>query len=447
MTIDDIARFTSFYSHRIRKLTLERASGNEPPSEVFQALRNLNIGLIAPNLTCLRWYSEYLWEFEDVFSSISLFLGSNLIDIGIHIHPENSDHRNLVSTVANKYPDLESLRITFGSPSPPADFWEEVTPTFQFNNLHSLIIPHLSTTVLERLSRLPDLQDIYLSDFNFLVEVPRDLEGDKIRFPSLKELVVVTANFDMCFNLIPYLSPTSPLRRFSLTCAPLVPIAPSMREWQQLLHLIGRHCNPDTLMRLELQDSDYIDPDVLLPAPTSSLEGDIEKIDIEPLFAFKNLEALELSFAYGLSLTKPDLQRIPSNWKSMTYMYLCSHYPSYRVPTINHEDVVALVKACPKLWGLGVIFDTNQIPETPTLLLEKPLKRFQRLKVGNSPIESVGVITKFLAMHFPRLAEVMPCGTVRQFPDSAELSRKWSEVQEGLRDAILERRRARVVPN
>jgi hypothetical protein len=447
MTVDDIARFSSFYSSRIRKLKLDRASGHEPSSEFFQELRDLNIGPIAPSLTCLHWYSEYLWEFEEVFSSISLFLGPNLRDVGIHIHPENVDHQNLVSTVANKYPNLEALKITFGSAASSGECWDEGMSICQFNNLRSLVIPHLSATTLEHISRLPALQEIYMNDFQFPVDAPRDSRSDKRRFPSLEEFVVVTGSLKLCLNLIRYLSPTSPLRRFSLICAGVaaIQIAPFLLEWQQLLHLIEAHCNPNTLARIELHDSDYLDPDVLLPAPTCSREGDIAKIDIEPLFAFKNLEALEISFAHGLFLTKSDLQRIPSHWKSMTYMYLGSSYPSYRAPAINHEDVVALVKACPKLWGLGLMFDTSRIPETPTLLLEKPLKRFQRLKVGNSPIESIDAMAKFLGMHFPRLVEVMPCGTIRTFPDSAELSRKWSEVEERLREAILERRRARAV--
>ncbi|KAF5311578.1 hypothetical protein D9611_009526 [Ephemerocybe angulata] len=446
-----MSRFKTKYGQRIRTIDLHRNETDKKNllRDLFASLYELESGILTPNLTKLSGYSECHYAHRALFPTIEFFLAPTIKNISLHLLPDEDKHQNILKKVVDLYEGLESLRVSFNPLRVEESTVDEIgRAVIPLNNLLELSINHLPKEAIEHVASLPNLRTLYLSDFQHIDCLYNDLKGiPHIRpieraFPALSELHGVTIDIINAIGLLQYLSPQTPLSRLSLSHTPfeewifvdgrsqLKRLYPN-RSWQRVLNLARAHCNAGTLKWLSLCESDYTEPDEhwAYGIPVGPAEGDIEDLDISPLFVFHNLQTLELSLAHGAPITKDNVRRMAEVWKSVTWVDLFTKYPSYRSPMIDHEDLVNLVKGCPKLWGLGLIFDATRMPSEPTLLAPKPIKRFQQLTVGNTLLGSVSATSEFLKMHFPRLATISP---ISSSPGASD----WVQVEANLREAI-----------
>lgn len=175
-------------------------------------------------------------------------------------------------------------------------------------------------------------------------------------------------------------------------------------EWQALIKLVSDCCNPDNLGSLKLKESDFSWSDT--DFPTGPIDGDIDTLDLSPLFVFKNIETLELSVAHGIWLNQDVVEAIPKAWGNIRVLDCNSHYRSYRAPRINHQDVVNLVHACPELYSLGLHFNATGIPHLATMTHPTVTPRLSSLQVGSSPLAARDHVAAFLKVHFPKLLTI-----------------------------------------
>ncbi|KAJ3522168.1 hypothetical protein NMY22_g12005 [Coprinellus aureogranulatus] len=457
LKLEHIERLRSVYAPRLRVLRLQRVEGHDVQPSFLEVLNvNMDIGILTPNLVHLDWYSEFLGQaYNDLFCSIPLFLSPGLKHLGIHLLSQYESHRDVFSSISSQYrhSDLKELRLTWGFATTITDGGDSLVPYIrQFDDLHALSIPNLPADALAHVASLPNLQNLRLNDIGPRIIPPPSVLLTYASFRALRILSLVSVEMEHFYGIIQHIPPTTPLQLLSISHAPPHTVQASRKnfkgllsKWQAVVTLANSHCNPDTLLWIDLEDSSYFGPGELTPLfPIQpDAEDPLETIDITPLFRFKNLKTVELSFAHGLWLTKDVAQGIPQAWKSVEFVDLSTNYPPYRQPRITLEDVVRLVAACPKLWGLGLNFDAmNDMPTPGKLILEKPIRRLVHLKVGNSPIVSTEDVTDFLGLHFPRLHKI-ETWKVGDYGIAPDYSEKWAKVGEGLQQAIINRRLAR----
>lgn len=455
LILDDLTRFQSVYAHRIRKLDLFRnGTDNELVVHLLRSLQEMHVGLadsqillLAPRLTTLSWYSLIHPSYASIFRSVLHFLSPRLNYIQLHVSLEDDTHQDLIFSLGDRYPALESFRITYApnEQHPEGRQWITFEPASHshFQNLRYLGIPHLTDEGLELVSQLPKLTHLNISDFLYIPppEPSHQPSTAYTAFPSLQSLFGVTVDMDNAFGLIQRIPPSAPLTSLWLAFTPRSGEAHTLAQWQTLLDLVHQHCNHATLEILSLQESDFYEPEETLLPPVGPIAGDIEALNLSPLFAFTSLSSLRLSVAHNLALTPKDLRSMAESWKSVKLLELSPKYPSYKHPAINHEDVIHLVRDLPKLTTLGIIFDAQNIPSPAPLLNPKAIKRFQSLSVGNSPLGSVNAAVDILKLHFPRLAEVNACN--HPTVPSTAVALEWAKVGLELISSIIARRKAR----
>lgn len=129
---------------------------------------------------------------------------------------------------------------------------------------------------------------------------------------------------------------------------------------------------------------------------------DPHQIDLSPLTRFRLLEQLQLTIRAAVSLIPKFVQHIPYSWPQLRCLFLCHQFTTSRPPSIDHTDVIRLVRGLPALQDLGIPFDATTIMERearPAL----PQPRLRTLRVGRSPICSPSRAVHFLLSNFPIL--------------------------------------------
>ncbi|KAJ3544547.1 hypothetical protein NMY22_g2752 [Coprinellus aureogranulatus] len=460
LNISIIERLRNVYAPRIRTLRLHRVDKPDIQPIFLESVSELDVGVLTPNLESLDWYSEWPGQFYfgDTFPFIRLFLSPALKYIGTHLWPHNHAQQEVFASISSQYQHLTELRVSWDLYTTYTDGGAcLVSDLCKFNNLRRLTIPNLTPDSMTYMATLPDLHGLYLTDIGPDTIPAPTLPPSRSSFKALKDFRLVSEEIEKLYGIIQRIPSSAPLQLLSISHTArgihdkweVDTGGPHyhglISRWQVAVQIVHDHCSPDTLSSIELKDSNYFDPDGLaddFPRQPDT-EDLLEAIDITPLFKFKNLRTVEISFCHGLWLTKDVLQGIPGAWKSVVFMDLSTNYPPYRQPRISLEDVVRLVAACPKLWGLGLNFDAmNNMPTPGKLLLEKPIRRLVHLKVGNSPIVSTEDVTSFLGLHFPRLHKI-ETWKVGDYGIAPDYSEKWAEVGEGLQQAIINRRLAR----
>jgi hypothetical protein len=127
---------------------------------------------------------------------------------------------------------------------------------------------------------------------------------------------------------------------------------------QFFINAVHRHMNPVALQNLDVDvdlDQNYDEP----------LELTRVTANLSPLFIFKELRGVQLSFMDGIWLTQEQTEAIPTAWPNIQCFRLHNDYDSSRIPRVNHTHLLQLAYRCRELRSLGFPFDASQINGNP----------------------------------------------------------------------------------
>ncbi|KAF6748334.1 hypothetical protein DFP72DRAFT_574267, partial [Ephemerocybe angulata] len=193
---------------------------------------------------------------------------------------------------------------------------------------------------------------------------------------------------------------------------------------QQLIDVAAMHCNPLTLSHLILSDL-HLRRSMEVGG---LLEMDLdEELDISSLFKFINIQQLALRFHNPISVTPNEISQIAISFPGITKLELCGDHPSFHPPQINHSHFLSLLRGCPLLKDLALVFDLSRVREekAPVVPVANALKI---LNVGDSPIYSPTKVVSFLKAHTPHLISLQNARDSESIPNI--FSRRWQVAEE-----------------
>ncbi|KAF6753330.1 hypothetical protein DFP72DRAFT_902766 [Ephemerocybe angulata] len=444
----DLERYISFYARRVRFYDLRGLYDDDMylSIEALQALQfatDGKHGALAPFIQSFSWPSPLSFKTvlgEDsarlLSSYMPLFLGDSMTSLVLDATPQIPAHARSLELAFDRYPRLKGLTILRG-PHVQMDthFIEGSLVSRAWEFLQTLQLPFVSVAIMQHLANLPSLASLSLHDFrrmdnfDFPYCTPQEME-DRLKekpfgkvFTSLKSLSVTGTTVERVIGVLQCIPPRDNIIE-KVRCYCRFGSDPSFPLEQQLINVAAMHCNPLTLSHLILSDL-YHRRSMEVGG---LLEMDLdEELDISSLFKFINIQQLALRLHNPISVTPNEISQITISFPGITKLELCGDHPSFHPPQINHSHFLILLRGCPSLKDLALVFDLSRVREekAPVVPIANALKI---LNVGDSPIYSPTKVVSFLKAHTPHLMSLQSACDSESIPKI--FSRRWQVAEE-----------------
>ncbi|KAJ7604232.1 hypothetical protein FB45DRAFT_1083102 [Roridomyces roridus] len=416
-----------FYSQRVKSFSFDMDADlryHFSPTSVLDILRMSFPGpVLFPNLRRLEWSSI---SRPGTMHHIRLFLAPRLQELQLHTLHSPAE-LSLLPTIATQCPGLMEVDID-ASPSLMKSVQNLYTFVIGLDQLRSLSVPRIDSSVLEHICRLPTLTSLNLTN-HIPVTLPA-IASDDLLFPTLHTLSMRVRS---PHEILPIIS--------LLIRAPLLGLKIDVPMWKDtaisfaaLCKALGAHCTRahSTLQSLSLRNpgvrlSGNVDPTLV-----------VQNFHLRPLFLFTELTEVSLYPHFGFDLDDSMIDELARAWHRVKTLVLGQ---SRKVASgqasgsrITLAGLLSFAEHCPHLSFLELSFNASVVPES---LTRKPPKiRVQQssltsLHVQISPCHDHQATAAFLSGAFPKLRNLRAetiASNDRVLAHS--LIKKWKAVEE-----------------
>jgi len=394
----DLIRIKS-YAPRIRRLGWHpaKADSDHPiantviDSEILQAFTKSGI-IPLPNLRACRWTLD-----DGSCHDMRLFLGLKLLYLEVDVLNAYVLYA-LFNTLEMVCPSLRSLHLS----TPETRI---VTFPWAVDSLHCLEVLScpdftLPDAALRTLAASRTLCTLHIN--NDSEDLLRCISTQEPSFSNLEDLFVRTSRIAGCSQLINQIKPIH-LRFLEVSHAEnVIPLESDVRLFFQVLQDC---CSHTQLISIRL-GQDY-DEDV-----DYGLSGDNFAIaTVAPLFAFKNLEELELIIEHPFDFGNACVETMTAAWPRMKLFHLGSTSSEQNALDMTLDGLIPMARRWPDLNSLSISFcavtgDPHVTPHRPGGGACCP--NLTTFYVGCSTIYSeAGTIAAFLTDLFPNLTGII----------------------------------------
>ncbi|KAG6905628.1 hypothetical protein DXG01_001537 [Tephrocybe rancida] len=396
----DWTRF-EYYGRKIRNLKLSGSPSipvavHENVVAALTAYRPMH--LLLPNLQALATWGSDRFVVNSI-PYISFFLGVGMRELDLGPHPTPSSTRSILLSVGRlcsnlrrlhfRYTDLTQLE-TFDPPS----LKEMQDVVCHLHHLEYLEVPGLfnSLRATECLGALPSLKECThgtiklptLSTSGFHAA----FEG---RFKSLQKISFTSPSWWGAAKFLTLLQ-----RPFAYLEIVTEPHELRQRDLTPFTRALTNHPCVSSLTTLILSDR-HVDTTAGPPPPMADL--------LRPLFAFRKITFLHLTFGHLTELDDPWIADAAVAWPQLEQLRLTPAFQN-ATPNITLAGLLPLLQYCPKLFEIGFPIDAE--PFDPALLTPG----VRNLLISEldfepmSPITAPGAVFRCLVQMFPNLKYV-----------------------------------------
>ena len=341
---------------------------------------------ILPNVCSVRCIGTL--EQQDCIL-LSLFLGSALQDIDLPRLSHAQNAASLLSDIGHSAPFLKSLTMNDNTEELDDNLIQAISDLIsQSRHLAKLDVEFYPRHTIAHIARSAKLRVLKINHLNGVVLESLDASS------TISEMDLTT---DECpLNFYRFLCTLCPcgLCELYLTVCDTSDSSSSVDGWKQCFDTLSVYCS-STLEHLHIDHQEtFIDV--------------ADWMTFRPLLTIRCLKTLLIQgFAY--TLRDDDLEQMALAWPQLQSFRLLAYFatpPS--PPRITLSGITTLLKHCPMLQSLGLIFDariidTQVITEPTDVVCNRIIKV---LDVGNSPINDTMEVAKFLHGILPRLGDI-----------------------------------------
>ncbi|TEB32536.1 hypothetical protein FA13DRAFT_259868 [Coprinellus micaceus] len=301
-----------------------------------------------------------------------------------------------------------------------------------WKNLQNVEVEEISAESLRRLAHLPNLSSLTVSARGDS-HVPDERKYQKAfhrhatihyGFQSLRRLKIEAAHFEYLRTFLQYLSPYNPIQ--SIEFLTHLPSPTPEASCQDVLLAVAQYANPKALAYLRVGDATCFKS-----VPASSRKKVQDLVDISVLYDFKALKALTVHCEAGVRATPEDVSSVAEAWPNIETLDLCTTLSSPLPPYIDHSHLLEILGGCPSLRHLGLRFDAMKLSayDVGTDAPRPVYAKLRKLSIGESPIDSPGLVMNFIKVYFPNLEALDMCYT-RAMPEELETEAEGTEPPE-----------------
>ncbi|KAI4517296.1 hypothetical protein K525DRAFT_260865 [Schizophyllum commune Loenen D] len=433
LTPDDCHRLY-VYGPLVKSLDTTQAS-DEPVvhREVYRMLSScVPKSTLLPNLRRLYWqmdegYSQLFFArfVGNKVTSVRLYRGTRS-DIG-QAHSDATPPTLFLLALADSCPSVRELALA----SYDADFLCDIVGNC-WNTISSLTLSslELSPQALGHLAELPNLQTLHMAVVDPHLPVTLVQPG----FRALTALFLYVPSMETLNGVLQMSGPWPLQSVYVGTHLPSV-----ATEWDKFIGTLSENLSPETLTSLTITEEQLSES-----APRKVIrDQDIDRYligggAVRPLGRFHRLRSVTLQPYCGVAFTDVDIAYVAPKWPDALEVQLAPYHRPPRGPRCTFGSILALAEHCPRLDYLQLGIDaTHPLPD----LGDNARARLERL-AGNcldylhictSPIEKTREIAAFLAVLFPK------CADIGMYDDEEKVmpvrEQRWMEVQAHLESA------------
>ncbi|KAJ7776890.1 hypothetical protein DFH07DRAFT_936793 [Mycena maculata] len=421
------------YSGRVKclKLTQDR----EPNLlSFFQALRLCVPGdYLLPNLQVLLWgFSDANSIFiiaKSLLPFIDLFLGPRIISIGIGSLNRKA-HYSLLPDIARRYPALTGVGIGTDDEDDGEEYYEEddesprvrrIPPADQLSafvraltHAENLAVGMLDLPALMHVGKLETLRSL-AAELPPSVSFPPE-HRLRALFPCL-HVGIIKINKGDILSLTQFVrtwnSPRLEYFNVEFKGDDRRNFTGSLfqQRTEELNHLLGEHCIPDSLRTFRFHISDgwrdrgsFVYPGHLL----------------RPLSCFSNLVSVSIGVLHGFDIDDVVLSDLARAWPHLQELSLATEKHE-STPRATLCGLQALAQHCAKLRTVEITFDATNVPPVTTDEPQIVQRNLVSLNVAFSPIAAAFPVARYLSGTFVNLKEI-------ETHFASQYQSKWTEV-------------------
>ncbi|EIW78123.1 hypothetical protein CONPUDRAFT_167198 [Coniophora puteana RWD-64-598 SS2] len=378
------AEWTRFrtYARRVHGLVhhdkIDPDSYTHIHSSVFIALGSPVIpGPLFPELRCLVWNDI---ENEEAFRFLNVALGEKTQVVQIALPDPNKNSTSSTYSYSTKRPtitpalrflpsiarcaQLEVLELGYprftSQDNPYSDATTELV--LQLQSLDDLSCGSLNEDALVHLGRLPSLTSL---SFTLPAgNVAERLMGQNM-FPNLDSVDIQSgSSLDEACAFLAVLAKRP--KSLTFTVPKLI---------HHMLRKLINQLAPGDVDESGSSKSDEIQAnthteltfdaytiviDRNFPAVIPLEEEALRLSDLAPLFKFRSLEHLEIEDWMAIVLSDSDLGELAAAWPNIITLSICGKYGWPAEPQVTFAGVLSVLRLCPKLEALGIVFDARK---------------------------------------------------------------------------------------
>ncbi|EPQ50493.1 hypothetical protein GLOTRDRAFT_133866 [Gloeophyllum trabeum ATCC 11539] len=429
LTVSDIEQCLPI-ARRVRSLYVDRH--NDPLDEgVYSKLLALTPhAAVFPDLVSLSWTDR-----DPVY--LPLFLSSVMqtVTISFGVYNTTSSALNSLTELVKRCPILETVHFLGPSARRIADdphFLNVLTllrNVREFTCFVNSIPPEfwLALASWPKLRKLTLVSHVESNRPPILPSVPSPDGSDDVLRPSFECLTHL--NLTMYGTI-----PPAALKQYGLLAnlqslvinLPDDTKATLIEDW---LRHVCQYCSPRRLTHIS------VNPAYRWQQPLPPYEDGytLEREVLKGLSIFSRLKMLDITIKCSASLDDASLEELAMNWPHLQRLNVGVQSGSIKDLHVTARGVVALLRLCPDLNSLGLVFHAGQIGHGPQSRPGAGIcnEKITTIDVGNSPIKYPLDVAEFLSDVLPNVREVK---TVYRLPlvwsSAAQMQQKlWKEVE------------------
>jgi hypothetical protein len=310
-------------------------------------------------------------------------------------------------------------------------------PALPWDSLEKIYLDSISTEIIYHLAKIPRLRVFEICDMDATLEHLPDLDLAKVEdngFSALRILIVGVWALRSVEPLLQMIPASNKLERVKASCW----VPNSWPDPQMAINAIEEHCNPLTLLSVEVFDNESMPGCLQHHFFDHYPDSSPRDVDFSGLQRFTKLQTVTVHWSGNLRLSPSKLSEIPEWWPRLQHLDLCTGHPCRgRMPTLDHTHLLELLRRCPSLRFLGLRFDTTQLRPGDDTQGATETFRLETLRVGESPICSPFQVATFIRKYFPTLKKLdmyyVPEADAQPSAECALLNKRWAAVVQALR--------------
>ncbi|TEB32529.1 hypothetical protein FA13DRAFT_1709068 [Coprinellus micaceus] len=284
-------------------------------------------------------------------------------------------------------------------------------PALPWDSLEKIYLDSISTEIIYHLAKIPRLRVFEICDMDATLEHLPDLDLAEVEDNAPNKLERVKAS---CW------------------------VPNSWPNPQMAINAIEEHCNPLTLLSVEVFDNKSMPGCLQHHFFDHYPDSSPRDVDFSGLQRFTKLQTVTVHWSGNLRLSPSKLSEILEWWPCLQHLDLCTGHPCRgQMPALDHTHLLELLRRCPSLRFLGLRFDTTQLRPGDDTQGATETFRLETLRVGESPICSLFQVATFIRKYFPTLKKLdmyyVPEADAQPSAECALLNKRWAAVVQALR--------------